>query len=417
MIAYFDCSNGMAGDMIVASLIDAGADWGQFKRMLHELNIPGYTLDLEQVRRCGIQSRYFRVNLDDGHHHEHQHGTDKSDHHEHEHGHGQRHEHRDLGAIVDLIERANLPERVKTRAIKIFNRLGYAEAHVHGCEISQVHFHEVGAVDAIVDIVGACIGLELLNVETVYFSKVAIGSGQVKGSHGVLPIPAPATAKLLEGCVVDSGGRTGELATPTGAAILTTLGEQKVFMPELNLKKIGYGAGTRDDAHHPNVLRVMLAEENPTGGTQVDEVATLIFGVDDITGEHLGYLSEQLMNKGALDVAQIPMYMKKGRSAVRMEVLAEAGKTDELIEYVLTQGTTFGLRVDRHKRVKLGREFVVVMLPEGKIRVKLGKLGKRVVQISPEYDDCHHAAERSGKNFRDIYLRASEQARQEVEKL
>lgn len=432
MIAYFDCSNGMAGDMIVASLIDAGADFEMIRQMLGELHLEGYTLELEPVRRGGIGARYFRVNLGQEppheHSHPHQHGAQEhshphkhepehtQDHESHQHTHSRPHEHRDLNAIIDMIQRANLPERVKTRAIHIFNRLGYAEAHVHGCEISQVHFHEVGAVDAIVDIVGACIALELLKVETLYFSKVAVGSGQVTGSHGVLPIPAPATAKLLEGCVIDSGGRSGELATPTGAAILTTLGEQKVFMPELNLKTIGYGAGTRDDAHHPNVLRVMLAEESPAGQTQVDEVTALIFGVDDITGEHLGYLSEQLMSRGALDVAQIPMYMKKGRSAVRVEVLAGAEKVDELIEYILTQGTTFGLRIDRHQRVKLSRDFVAVILPEGKIRIKLGMLGGKVVQIAPEYEDCRNAAERSGRNFRDIYLRASEQARQEVEK-
>jgi uncharacterized protein (TIGR00299 family) protein len=422
----------MAGDMIVASLIDAGANFEQFQQMLGELHLEGYTIDLEQVRRGGIRAKHFRVNLGHEHPHEHTHTHQHEnhehshphkhehkhahDHESHQHTHSRAHEHRDLNAIIDIIQRANLPERVKTRAINIFNRLGYAEAHVHGCDISQVHFHEVGAVDAIVDIVGACIALELLDVETLYFSKVAVGSGQVTGSHGVLPIPAPATAKLLEGCVIDSAGRTGELATPTGAAILTTLGEQKVFMPELNLKTIGYGAGTRDDAHHPNVLRVMLAEQSSAGRMQVDEVTSLIFGVDDITGEHLGYLSEQLMSRGALDVAQIPMYMKKGRSAVRVEVLAGAEKVDELIEYILTQGTTFGLRVDRHQRVKLSRDFVAVILPEGKIRVKLGMFDGKVVQIAPEYDDCRNAAERSGKNFRDIYLRASEQARQEIEK-
>jgi uncharacterized protein (TIGR00299 family) protein len=409
MITYFDCGNGMAGDMIVASLLDVGADFERFKQMLGELKLDGYTIELSQVRRGGLRARHFCVKLE-GHHHKHPHDHDQGS---AEHSH---HEHRNLGEIIDIITRANLPERVKTRAIKIFNRLGYAEASVHGCEISQVHFHEVGAVDAIVDIVGACIAFELLDVETIYFSKVALGSGQVTGSHGVLPVPAPATAKLLEGCIIDSGERTGELATPTGAAILTTLGEQKVFMPELNLKTIGYGAGTRDDAHHPNVLRVMLAEENLIGHMQVDEVTTLVFGVDDITGEHLGYLAEQLMSRGALDVAQVPMYMKKGRSAVRVEVLTTAAKVDALIEYILAQGTTFGLRIDRHQRVKLSREFVAVILPEGKIRVKLGMLGGRVVQISPEYDDCRDAAIRSGKNFREIYLRATEQAGQEIEK-
>jgi hypothetical protein len=400
MIAYFDCSNGAAGDMIVASLIDAGADWHRFCDMMAGLKLEGYQIEIDDVKRAGLRARYFLVKLD------------KPGEEGHAHGHPL---HRDLQSIVDIIHRAKLPGQVKERAVKVFTRLAVAEAHAHGSEISEVHFHEVGALDAIVDIVGACVALELLGIRKIYYSKVAVGGGQVKGSHGVLPVPAPATAALLEGQVIESGNREFELTTPTGAAILTTLGEQRVHMPEIALTKNGYGAGAKDDPHYPNVLRVMVGEAMEVGVSKADAVTVLTFGVDDMTGEHLGYLAERLMKKGALDVAQIPMYMKKGRPAVRVEVLAEPGKVDELTEEILKQSSTFGLRLSQHQRVKLEREFVVVILPEGKIRVKLGKLAGLVVQISPEYDDCRNAADRSDGNFGRIYARAEELARQDIE--
>ena len=403
MIAYFDCRNGAAGDMIVASLVDAGADWHRFCEMMSGLHVDGYRIEISDVKRAGLRARYFLVKLDENQE-PHEHGAAP--------GH---HLHRDLQSIVDLVHRAKLPGRVKERAVKIFTRLAVAEAHVHGSEISEVHFHEVGALDAIVDIVGACVALELLNIRQIYFSKVAVGSGHVDSSHGVLSIPAPATAALLEGQVVESGNRDFELTTPTGAAILTTLGQQRVHMPEFALTKCGYGAGTKDDPRFPNVLRVMVGEAMEVGKSRVDQVAVMTFGGDDMTGEHFGYLAEKLMKKGALDVAQLPMVMKKGRPAIRIEVIAEPDKVDELAEEILTHSTTFGMRISYQQRLKLEREFLVVILPEGKIRVKLGKLAGIVVQISPEYEDCRSAAERSNGDFGRIYSRAAELARVEIE--
>ncbi len=389
MIAYFDCTNGVAGDMLVASLLGAGASWTKFQSMLSGLKVHGYSLELSDVKRAGIGAKHFNVVLEHAHHHH----------------------HRDLGTILQMIQGAALPARVIERACRVFTRLGEAEAEVHQCDIAKVHFHEVGAIDAIVDIVGACICLELLDVDTVFYSRIAVGSGQVKGAHGVLPVPAPATARLLLGSEFFSGDRTGELATPTGAAILTALGTQQVYLPELRLKTIGYGAGTRDDAGQPNVVRVFVGNEGHQLG-QTDEVTVIDFNVDNMTGEHLGWLTEQLMTRGALDVGQIPMSMKKSRPATLVEVIAEPARTDELVRFILTQSTSFGVRTRQEKRHKLGREFVDVDLPGGRVRVKVGYLDGRAVQISPEYEDCRTITEKTGNNFRQVYAQAAERARQ-----
>jgi len=294
-------------------------------------------------------------------------------------------------------------------------RLGEAEAKVHGCSVAEVHFHEVGAVDAIVDIVGACICLDLLKADAVLYSTVAVGSGQVKVAHGTLPVPAPATAELLMGRQITAGNRTGELATPTGAAIWTALGTQEVRLPELQLQAVGYGAGTRDDPDHPNVLRVLVGRRE-TQKAETDEIAVLHFNVDDITAEHLGWLAERILANGALDVVQIPAFMKKNRAAAVVQVLAPVAKEAELAEFILTQSTSFGLRIAREKRCKLAREFLVVVLPEGKVRVKLGYHAGKLVQIAPEFEDCRKIAERTGVNYRQLYARAAELARQELEK-
>ncbi len=392
MLAYFDCTNGVAGDMIVASLIDAGACWDSVSAGLAKLNLPGYRLNLAEVRRGGIRAKQFQVIMD---HHE--------------------HHHRNLADITTLIQNAPLSDIVKHRAVRIFTRLAHAEASVHQCTINEVHFHEVGAVDAIVDIVGSCIAMDLLNINQFYYSKIAVGSGYIKAAHGTLPVPAPATSKLLEGSTIESGGREGELATPTGAAVLTTLGSQRTELPEMRLKTVGYGAGSRDIPDHPNILRVFLAEEADASHAQTDEVAVLTFSLDNITGEHLGFLAERLLAAGALDVVQFPIYMKKGRSATSVEVLAEPCNVDSLVELILTQGTTFGLRVGRQQRFKLARDMIAVILPEGKIRVKLGYLGQKLVQINPEFEDCRKASDRTGTNFRQIWARAAEQARVQLE--
>jgi uncharacterized protein (TIGR00299 family) protein len=392
MIAYFDCTSGVAGDMIVAALINAGASFDELKKQLAGLNLSGYTINAADVTRAGLKAKHFQVTLEHHHHH-----------------------HRGLNDITQIIQNAGLSDQVKTNAVKVFTTLAQAEAHVHNCPINDVHFHEVGAVDAIVDIVGACIGMELLGIKTVQFSKIAVGSGQVKSAHGMLPVPAPATAKLLENQVIYSGDRTGELATPTGAAILTALGAQLPQMPELKLKAVGCGAGSKDDPHHPNVVRVFLGQSE-TQAAQTDEVTVISFNVDDITSEHLAYAVDQLLSRGALDVIQIPAFMKKGRSATLVQILAPLGKENDLVEFILTQSTSFGLRLTHEKRYKLARDFIVIVLPEGKVRVKLGYCGEKLVQISPEFEDCRKIAERTGQNFRHLYARATELARQELEK-
>jgi uncharacterized protein (TIGR00299 family) protein len=379
--AYFDCFSGAAGDMIVGALVDAGADATVLQERLTALPVAGYHLSFEKIAKQGFASTKFVVDLDQ---------TEKQP-------------HRHLKHIVQILDESSLSESVKDKTKAIFTRLAEAEAKVHGSTIEKVHFHEVGAVDAIVDVTGAVIALELLGVDRVLCSEVPVGSGTVKCDHGIMPVPAPATAELLRGVPIAACEEPGELTTPTGAAILTALSESFGPMPAMTINAIGFGAGTRDGKTRPNVLRVMLGESAEIG--EVDEIVSLEANLDDMTPEVLSFALDRLLAGGALDVYTQPILMKKGRSAWLLTVLAEPAQVAALERIMFAETTTFGVRRSVMRRSKLSRRQESVETPYGAIRMKIGERGD-VVTVAPEYEDCRAAAEAVGASLQDVMASA-----------
>jgi hypothetical protein len=384
--AYLDCFSGISGDMTIGALIDAGASFEELRAQLARLNIPGYKLAAEKVTKQGIAGTKFHVHVQDP-------GT----------------EHRRLGDIETIIRHSDLTSHIQNRALEVFTRLAEAEATIHHTTIDQVHFHEVGAIDSIVDITGAVIGLNLLGVQRVLASAVNVGSGFVRAAHGVLPVPGPATAELLKGAPTYARGHDGELTTPTGAALLATLAESFGPLPELRIGQIGYGAGTKDLLHAPNLLRVLIGEDNTQG--DADVITVLEANLDDMNPEWFEYAQERLFAQGALDVFYTPIFMKKNRPATKLSVLCETGKVDTLVETLFHNTSTFGVRTYEVRRQKLQRFTQTVDTPFGPIAVKIGQWRGQVVQISPEYESCRQAARRCNASLKAIYQAAEAQAR------
>jgi uncharacterized protein (TIGR00299 family) protein len=375
-IAYFDAFSGIAGDMTVGALLDAGADQKALLAGLDSL-ATGAHFTVEKVRRQGLSATQFRVEF------EHQ------------------HTHRHLPHIVKMIEAAALPDGAKQKAIKVFETLGAAEARVHGTTIEKVHFHEVGAVDSICDIVGATLGLELLGVGAIYASAVNTGSGTIVADHGVMPVPAPATAVLLEGIPVYARGPETELTTPTGAAILKALGAGFGALPAMRVEASGFGAGTKDFEGTPNVVRVIIGQ--PNGAPEATRINILTANIDDATPELLGYAMECLLAAGALDVTLAPIFMKKQRAATRIEVLSKPEDRERLAEILLKETTSFGLRITEAERRVQARRSVEVRTPYGTVRVKVAPDGA----ASPEYEDCRHLAQSTGTPLKEILAAAA----------
>lgn len=375
--AYFDCFGGAAGDMIVAGLLDAGASLGELREQLGRLPLDAYTLAAEGVTRGGIAGTLFTVALDEppAEHH----------HHDPHHHHG-----RNLPDIFALLDAAGYPRRADDRIRGIFRRLAEAEATVHNTTVEAIHFHEVGAVDSIVDIVGAVLGMEHLDIERIVASPIPMGSGTVRCAHGVLPVPAPATAELMRAGVIAPGDAVGELCTPTGAAILTTLAEAFGPLPPLAVDAIGYGAGSRDDAGRINMLRVFVGRDG--GESTADTVVELAANVDDTSGEVLGAVLGMLLETGALDAWAVPITMKKSRPAVQVGVLCRRADVERLTELLLRETTTLGVRRHACARTKLERTTVTVETVYGPVRVKRSGRGGRTYTVAPEFDDCARAA-------------------------
>jgi len=342
---------------------------------------------------------------DHGHDHAHPHTHDHT--HEHDHADDHDHVHRGLPDILHIIGHADLPEADKERASAVFQRLAEAEAHVHRCPVDEIHFHEVGAVDAIVDIVGAVVGLRLLGVERVVSGPLRTGSGFVDCAHGRLPLPAPATAKLLEG--VPSVGTTieGELTTPTGAALVSTLAEAFGPRPPMTVASVGCGAGTAEREALPNLLRCFIGETiDAESSDEADQVVMLEANLDDLSPEIAGHVVERLFDAGVLDAFLTPIYMKKNRPAFLLTVLVEpvaAAATEELL---LTETSTFGVRRTLASRRKLRRDWAEVETPHGTVHIKLGYLGDRLVHAAPEFEDCRAVANRKGLPLKQVYQAA-----------
>ncbi len=365
--------------MIVAALLDAGCDLNTLRSGLGNLDIGAYTLSAATTVRGGISGTKFDVQV----------APD-----------GDKQPHRRLKDCLDLIKRADLPARTSERASEIFTRLARAEAQVHGCAIDEVHFHEVGAVDSIIDIVGACLALELLEIDQVSCSVIPVGSGTITCQHGTIPVPSPATAELLRGFTTRQGPVAGEMTTPTGAAILTTLAGRLGEMPTMDVTAVGYGAGTRDSSELPNLLRVFVGDLSECG--TADTVVELTVNLDDCTGEIIGAAIETLLASGCLDAWAAPIVMKKSRPAWQLSVLCEPDDVTAAEDILLTETTSLGVRRRVCGRTKLAREHQTVTTPFGPIRIKLGRRGGSIVTSSPEFDDCQQAAQSHGEPVRKV---------------
>jgi uncharacterized protein (TIGR00299 family) protein len=376
---YFDCFAGISGDMTLGALVAAGADARALKEQLALLDLEGYELDFETVDRSGISATraVVRVTKDEK-------------------------PHRHLRDVLAIIEGSRLGDSVKRRASEIFKRLADAEARVHNVSVERVHFHEVGAVDAIVDVVGACIGFELLGVERFSASALHVGSGTVEMEHGRFPVPPPAVAELLRGAPVYSTEVKGELVTPTGAAIVATLCESFGPLPMMRVEASGYGAGTREYEKFPNVLRVIVGEtEGASVGVEGDEELTIVeTNLDDVSPQVLGHLMERALASGALDCYFTNVQMKKGRPGVLVSILCLPREREAMMSLLFEETPTLGVRSYEVRRRALERESVTVETEFGRIAVKVGRMGGRVLSATPEYEECREAALRVGVALR-----------------
>ncbi|NWF84247.1 MAG: nickel pincer cofactor biosynthesis protein LarC [Bryobacteraceae bacterium] len=373
-IAYFDCFAGIAGDMTVGALLDAGADAEALMGGLESLGT-GARFSAEKVKRKGIAGTKFRVEHED------------------------QKKHRHLPHIVKMIEAGAIPEGAKRNAIAIFNALGEAEAKVHGVPVEKVHFHEVGAVDSICDIVGAALGLDLLGVEQVFSSAVNTGSGTVEADHGVMPVPTPATALLLAGKPCYARGPETELTTPTGAAILAGLAKGFGPMPAMSIERSGFGAGTKEFPGMANMVRVLVGERS--GAPESVTVTVIEANIDDSTPEVLGYAMERLLAAGALDVTMSALMMKKQRPGVRLEAICAPEDRERLAGLLMAETSTLGLRMWDAERRVVERHHEEVDLGYAKVRVKVSPSG-----AAPEFEDCRTAALASGKPLKSVMAAA-----------
>ena len=362
--------------MLVGALADAGADTAAIADAIVSLEI-GAAVSFEKVRRCGIGAMRYHVEA------------------------GEQHGHRHLSQIVKIIEKAGLPERAARNAVAIFQRLGEAEAAVHQVPIEKVHFHEVGAADSIADIVGAAVGFELLGVDRIVCSPINVGSGTVSTEHGVLPVPAPATARLLTGVPVYSRGPAVEMATPTGAAVAVTLAQSFGMLPPMSLTRTGYGAGSHDFPGQANVLRVMLGE--PANAEEALEVMVIEAHIDDLNPQVLAYAAERLVEGGALDVSLAAIVMKKGRPGNLLRVVARREDGETLAKIIFAETSTLGLRMYAAERRVLARRFEEVETKYGKVRMKIASEGS----YAPEYEDCRRLALETGAALKEVIAEAN----------
>lgn len=366
---YFDCFAGASGNMILGGLIALGVDEKQLIEQIKLLNISDFEIEFTTVNKSGISAIHANVKVP------------------HEHA------HRHLHTIEKIINESGLSDKIKQRAIKIFTKLAEAEAKIHGIELNKVHFHEVGAMDAIIDVVGCCIGFEILGIEKFACSKIHVGSGFAKMAHGKFPIPPPAVAELLQGIPIYSTEIQGELCTPTGAAIISTLSEDFGELNDLNIEKIGYGAGTRDYENFPNVIRLMIGETSDSRlKTQDSALMLLETNLDDISPQILGFVMDRAFEFGALDCWFTPIQMKKNRPATMISILCEAEKRQKVTELLYVETTTLGIRVREIERECLERKIVKVQTQFGEIDVKIGFFNGKQVNAMPEFEQLKRIA-------------------------
>ncbi|MBI2526925.1 MAG: nickel pincer cofactor biosynthesis protein LarC [Candidatus Rokubacteria bacterium] len=399
-LAYFDCPSGASGDMILGALVDAGLSFEALRDGLAGLDLGGYSLERRDVMKGA-----FRATKVDVHVHDHGHGPDDGPGHAHERPHGSYvHPHRSLAVILGILERSALPGPVRDHAARIFTRLAEAEGRVHGVSVDEVHFHDVGAVDAIVDVTGACLGLHLLGIEVLHCSALPLGGGMAGGPHGQVPVPAPGTAELLRGFPVVDTGVKRELVTPTGAAILTTLAAGAGAMPAMTVSAVGYGAGSMD-LDTPNVIRLFVGEgaapPDPMG-VATETVFQVETTVDDMSPQLWEPLMERLFTAGALDVYLTPVLMKKSRPGVVLTALCEQGDVGAVARALFQESTTIGVRWAAWQRQRLPRELVRLETSYGALAFKVSRLGDRVVTVTPEFDEVRQIARDRGLPVREV---------------
>jgi len=367
-LAYFDCFSGISGDMTLGALVDAGVGIDVLRSELAKLDLAGYAISAEKVTRSGLAAIKVNVVLEK-----------------------KEQPSRRLPDITKIIEDSSLSPAIKQKSMAIFTRLAAVEAKVHNTTIDHVHFHEVGAVDAIVDIVGSVIGLEHLGITNIIASPLNVGSGSVQTSHGRLPVPAPATAELLKGVPLYSSAPEFELTTPTGAAIISTLASSFGPLPRMRTDRIAYGAGDKDFPGQPNVLRLFIGE--PIAAYEEDTSVLIETNIDDMNPQVYDYLIEKLMKQGAQDAYLTPIIMKKGRPAILLSVLTDNAKSDSMLDIIFRETTSIGVRIREVGRKKLSRELREVETQFGKVRVKIGSRGDELLTVTPEYEDCKKLAE------------------------
>ncbi|MEK7846103.1 MAG: nickel pincer cofactor biosynthesis protein LarC [Nitrospinota bacterium] len=378
-IAYFDCFSGISGDMVLGAMLDAGVDIESVKRELMKLNLDGYEIRVSKVDRNGLAGTKVDVVVDK-----------------------EKHIHSaNYGDIKKIIEKSGLSERIKNDSIRIFKRIAEAEAKIHNTPIDNIHFHEVGAVDSIIDVVGAAVCIDLLAIDEIISSPVNTGSGTVKTEHGLLPVPAPAAAEMLRGFPFYSSDIKFELATPTGVGIITTMAKEFNLMPLMKTTAIGYGAGSSNFLNLPNILRIVIGETyNPL---ERDSVIVIESNIDDMNPQFYDHIIDRLFEGGALDVFLTPVIMKKSRSAVKITILSLNDKLSRLIDILFKETTSFGLRTYSAERIKLEREIKIIETGYGNVKVKLGMREGEVVAIAPEYEDCKRIAIESGESIKEVY--------------
>ena len=418
---YLDIFSGISGDMFLGAMVDLGVDFDALEAELKKLKLEGYSLSANRRQKCAIDGVKFDVHLADGgegdhshshshdHSHEHSHSHDHEHSHEHSHGSDDGHGHsRNFAQISEMIHKSTLSDWVKQKSVAVFQRVANAEGKIHGMPPFEVHFHEVGAVDSIVDIVGGCIALELLGKPRVRSGPVIEGTGFIMCAHGRFPIPAPATLNILaeRGVAITQCEEPNELITPTGAALIAEFAEDFGPMQNLTPEKVAFGLGTRDCETRPNVLRAVLGEEAvKSGGNdwETDTISVLETNLDDISSEVLGDFVERALKAGALDVVHTPIQMKKNRPGVQLSVLCAEGDADKFSEMILRETSAFGVRRTLTERRKLQRETKTVTTPHGEVTVKLGLLNGEVVQVAPEYESCRAIAAQADVPLKAVY--------------
>ncbi len=387
-IAYFDCFAGISGDMIIGSFLDSGLDFNMLKSELDKLKLDDYHLKAEKVTRSNIAGTKFNVICNENR------------------------KKRSLNDIEKIINKSTLEKKIKKQSLEIFGRLARVEAAIHGKNIDEIYFHEIGAIDSIIDIVGTVISIKLLAIEKIYSSKIHVGTGSINTEHGRLPLPAPAAAELLKGIPVYSEGIGSELTTPTGAALISSLAEEFGVVPEMEIDSIGYGAGARD-LEIPNMLRIF------TGVTFqkrcINDLKIMLeTNIDDMNPQFYQYVSERLFAAGAIDVYTVPIIMKKSRPGIILNVLSSREDADRLADIIFTETTSSGIRINPVRRKILEREIRSIETKYGAIKVKIHISGDKVINISPEYEDCAEKARQNGAPVKKVYDEAKESAQKQI---